>query len=402
MVVPHRDANEAHARKDEPELEIVALDDGLLRVAVTLEGHEVSWASIIPMTMRYGVATLRMDGIGGVGTEEAYRNRGYSRRVMEAAVERMRVGPACVSMLYGSRDVYPKYGYATLGPETAVELRDIGGLGEMPAGWEVRAARIDDLAEIQAIYDASTATATGALLREEDSISWSRLRESLERDDGECRVAVDAAGSVEGYLWRASRHWWVEHWTKYWAPDGLKVGEAFARSPLAADALLAGGGLWARALQQERISLTTPPDGHLGVAAMLRNSEIWYRYTRDGEFMGRVVGVEKLLHAIQPELTRVWAASGSGFRGVVRFDTGEDVAWLRLDDDRVAVLGAGADEEPALRVELGPGELARLVFGGMPAAAYLARLPGMDPDTAEVLAALFPRRLPYIYPPDRF
>lgn len=386
----------------EPDLEIIALDDGNLRVGLTLEGEEVSRAFIIPMTVRYGVATLRMDGIGGVATEDEHRHKGYSRRVMEASVARMRSGPAGVSMLYGIRDFYPKYGYATLGPETAIELHDLDGMGEIPAGWEVRPARVEDFAAIRAIYDESTAEATGALLRADDSLSWSRLRESIEKDDGECRVAVDAAGTVEGYAWRASRHWWMEHWM-HWSPAGLKTGEAFARDPLAADALLAGCAAWARALQQERISLTTPLDGHLAGAAMLRTSEVWYRFTRDGEFMGRVVGIQKLFRAIQPELTRVWALAAPGltFRGVVLFDTGEDIGRLRLGDDGVEVIDEGADEMTALHVELGTGELARLVFGGLPT-TYLTRLPGVTPAAVGVLTALFPHRLPYIYPPDRF
>ena len=55
-------------------------------VLLQLDGRQVSRVVIVPMLMRVGAAVVRMDGIGGVGTEEEFRNRGYSRRVMETAV----------------------------------------------------------------------------------------------------------------------------------------------------------------------------------------------------------------------------------------------------------------------------------------------------------------------------
>jgi len=33
--------------------------------------------------MRYGISVLRMGGIGGVATDEAYRNRGFAQRIMD-------------------------------------------------------------------------------------------------------------------------------------------------------------------------------------------------------------------------------------------------------------------------------------------------------------------------------
>ena len=54
-----------------------------------LHGRQVSRVVIVPMPMRIGSAVVRMDGIGGVSTEEEFRNRG-SRRVMETAVQQMR------------------------------------------------------------------------------------------------------------------------------------------------------------------------------------------------------------------------------------------------------------------------------------------------------------------------
>ena len=68
--------------------------------------------------MRFGTAQLKMGGIAGVGTNEGYRNRGYSRRVMEDSTTFMTENGFDVAMLFGIPNFYPKFGYATVLPET--------------------------------------------------------------------------------------------------------------------------------------------------------------------------------------------------------------------------------------------------------------------------------------------
>src|SRR5215211_2455125 len=96
---------------DRTRLVAVARDDGTTEVILRADGHEVSRALIVPLLMRIGKAVVRMDGIGGVGTDEPFRRRGYSRRVMVAAVDAMRSGDAALSTLYGIQDFYPKFGF---------------------------------------------------------------------------------------------------------------------------------------------------------------------------------------------------------------------------------------------------------------------------------------------------
>src|SRR3954465_13156032 len=103
-----------------------------------LDGKQVSRAVIVPMLMRIGAAVVRMDGIGGVGTEEEFRHRGYSRRVMETAVQQMQRGDAALSTLFGIQDFYQKFGYETTGPEYSVilPLEDASAARHaLPPGW---------------------------------------------------------------------------------------------------------------------------------------------------------------------------------------------------------------------------------------------------------------------------
>src|SRR5262249_10763087 len=92
----------------EPGIKIQRTPDGSTRVDLMDGERSVSRLWVIPLTIRIGAATVRMDGIGGVGTEEDCRHRGYSRRVLEATVDWMRRGDAALSMLYGIPNFYPK------------------------------------------------------------------------------------------------------------------------------------------------------------------------------------------------------------------------------------------------------------------------------------------------------
>ncbi len=68
--------------------------------------------------MKYGASLLRMGGIGGVGTGEAYRHQGFARRIMDESKAWMSNQDFDVAMLFGIRNFYHKFGYATVLPET--------------------------------------------------------------------------------------------------------------------------------------------------------------------------------------------------------------------------------------------------------------------------------------------
>ena len=113
---------------------------GTSDVLLQLGGRQVSRVVIVPMQMRIGAAVVRMDGIGGVGTEEEFRNRGYSRRVMETAVQQMQRGDAALSTLFGIQDFYQKFGYETTGPEYTVVVPLADAAAPFAAGVAKRSA----------------------------------------------------------------------------------------------------------------------------------------------------------------------------------------------------------------------------------------------------------------------
>src|SRR5215207_8748417 len=147
---------------------IVNHPSGTSDVLLQLHGRQVSRVVIVPMLMRIGAAVVRMDGIGGVSTEEGFRNRGYSRRVMQTAVQQMRRGDAALSTLFGIDDFYQKFGYETTGPEYTVvlPLEDAAApTWSLPYEWRFRPLITDDMPAVMWLYHANTRRATGALVR---------------------------------------------------------------------------------------------------------------------------------------------------------------------------------------------------------------------------------------------
>jgi len=96
---------------DGTRIEVTEHPTGESEVILSLDGKRISRTVVIPMFMRIGEAVVRMDGIGGVETDEAFRNRGYMRTVMETCVEIMAAGDGAMSTLFGIQDFYPKFGY---------------------------------------------------------------------------------------------------------------------------------------------------------------------------------------------------------------------------------------------------------------------------------------------------
>ena len=66
------------------EIECLKQSESLWKVALsTNDEPSVSSLWLGEYPMRCGITVLRMVGNGGVDTDEAYRNRGFARRIMD-------------------------------------------------------------------------------------------------------------------------------------------------------------------------------------------------------------------------------------------------------------------------------------------------------------------------------
>ena len=151
----------------------------------------------------------------------------------------------------------------------------------------------------------------------------------------------------------------------------------------------------------DEIRIVIPPEGPVANAAAYQGATFIGQYTRDGDFMGRVLDTGRLMQQLRPEMEARVRASRLGFEGDLVFstDTGEATVAIRPDGVQI---GAGRDGE-RLVAELPQETLARLCLGAFEPRDVLARLPeAPDSRLADLLAILFPRREPHIYPLDWF
>jgi hypothetical protein len=355
-----------------------------------------------------------MDGIGGVETEKECRHRGYARRVLDAVVQHMEEGEAALSMLYGIPGFYPRFGYATAGPEHYIDMPGPFDGAVLPPGWQVRPFIPTDLPALRRLYDQNTARGVGAAVRSLEAGPWAKLVEPEGKGAEGCRVVEAADRQIRAYAWRARWHWYVGIIEKH-EPDALVIAEVMADGSAAADAVLAACRAWAaeesetRAEPVNRVILGLPPEGPVAAAARYQDAHLMRRYQRCGGSMARVLDVERLLAALRPELAERLRAAGSPFSGIVRLQTEIGEARLVITQEGVAVQGqghaavhsAGAAAERVLRL---PQEtLARLALGAFPPEDLLARLeepPGAE--ARQLMTMLFPLRHPHMYLPDRF
>lgn len=387
-------------------------EDGAKRVVLSVDGEEASECWIIPLTIRIGAATVRMDGIGGVATKPEHRLKGYASRVLHRAIEEMSAGDAAITMLYGIRDFYHRFGYVTAGPEYGVFLYNVKRDEPLPAGWCVREFNVQDLPAVQRIYEQATALATGTVVRTSDSRVWQRLLETPGNyPQDECWVAVSPAGAVEGYAWRARWCWSVRDILEREFPDALSFGEVIALTPGAADALLAHCRRRAAEEGKSEALLPVPPDSVVAHAARYTDARHVQLYSANGGSMVRVLSVGRLLRSMEPEWNRLIRLNGqrvSPCRIVFRTDIDEGV--LLVDEDGVrsaqeqAAAGTtGEGKGASYTITLPQGMLARLVLGFAPAEDLCARLPEPLPEELVCLIKmLFPVRYQHAYLPDRY
>lgn len=377
------------------------------RVVLCVDGEEASECWIIPLTIRVGVATVRIDGIGGVATKPEHRLKGYASRVLRRAVEEMSAGDAALSMLYGIPDFYHRFGYVTAGPEYALFLYEVQREQSLPPGWQVRQFAPQDFREVRRLYEQATALATGAVVRGEDSATWQQLQKtpgSYPQD--ECWVTVSPAGAVEGYAWRARWCWSIRDVLEHEFPDALPFGEVVAGTPGAADTLLTFCSRRASEEGKEEALISVPPDSMVALGARYRNARQVQLYSANGGSMVRTLNVQRLLQSLLPELNRQVSQARQPvppFCLTFRTELGEGTLCLNAKGGTLAENCSPGSQTNCFTVELSQAVLARLALGFAPAEDLCARLPSPLPEqVVSLLSLLFPARYQHAYLPDRY
>lgn len=382
----------------DPDIRITTDGDGVDKIALLIDGTDVSWALVSWFNLGFGASTIRMGGIGGVETQEAHRNRGYSRRVMQATGRFVERSAAPLLTLFGIPGFYHRFGFLPLGPDYFLSVRNANMLPSLPGGMTARAAQESDLPSLEEIWRFESRGLTGHVIRGEQQDSWVRLRESIAAHRDDCRVVIDTSGSVQGYAWLVSHHWYMEGFRED-GRNNLDIGEAGARNPAAADAVLAMLPAWRDDLGKNDIVLAIPSrHNSVGRAAQLRDVDVKIQYSVNESYMGRTTGSNDLIRALLPEFVNRWRSSGSTWQGTLDFAVGEERTRIALDTSVLMGTPTGTAD---CTVTMTPGEFARLVLCAYSPEDLLLRC-GADERAVSVASSLFPQQATYIYPADRF
>jgi hypothetical protein len=363
----------------------VTADDGSFNHALRLDGETVSELEVIDLTMRVGIAAVRMGGIGGVGTDKKHRKKGYARRVLENSSVWMEENGFDCAVLFGITDFYHKFGYAVCLPQCRVEVatrdaeRASGSLG-------VRPFAPDDLPAVRDIYAATSADLTGSIVRGETT-HWFR-KGTWYGTPVDAYVFTGEAGAVVAYAARDATE------------DAVNIAEVGALRP----EYYADVARWAAeravALRRERVTFFVPPDSACAVWLTQYGAEQKLIYPRNGGGMGRLLRLRDFFMKTLPEWTRRARAAAPLPAGTsLRLETDLGGVTLRWTGDAVTL---ESEAQASGTVRLPQWRLMQMVMGYYGAELALGLPEAQADGDLRLLHTLFPRRLAFMWLADHF
>ncbi len=333
-------------------------------------------------TIRLGEARLKMGGLGWVTTDPKHRHRGVCSALLEDTLDYMRAHGYHVSMLFGIPNFYHRFGYATTLAEYAV-LVDVSELpADAPRAYRIRPIKPGDIPAVQRIHRDNNADVPCSLIRSGAHFTnkWNRIEHA--------RVLTNDQGKVLGYV--------VAHR----ADAYYDVTEAGIESPEVARDLLAN---CARAAQESfctRVRFDLPPEHPLAHVLAQYESVHETRLTRERGGMMTFVDVAESLENLVPEWEARIALGGMSEMNVETTLVVENAGY-RVRSHRGAI-----DVTPAMgenKFSLSRVELMRLVAGYVYFEdVFHERRRLVPPEAYRLLAAIFPKRNPYVHLFDRF
>lgn len=357
------------------------------RVALFLGGEELSGVSVHDLEMRVGDVPARMGGVGGVGTKEERRGKGYARKVMEDSTRFMREAGLHVAVLFGIRDFYPKFGYAVCMAECALSLSTRHAEGAR-ASFTFSPAAECDLEPARRLYQETNSRRTGSVVRREGV--WRGFRKGSDYRSGtKLFAAKRASGGLEAYVLLDE------------SPEETRSAELAARSLEGYESavrFLAEDAIGKRAGE---IRVFCPYDHPFVACASRFGVEIRLVRPRCGDAMGRVINQQSLFEKLVPLLSRRLNSSDlRGERFAVSVSTELGRTTVAFDGEEVGLEGSAS----ACSCEIAASGLMQLVTGYCDPTAAGAKFDVKPAGelAARALGALFPRQEAYMWRPDRF
>lgn len=380
-----------------PRIRVRPRGQGQTRIEAVLQGKTVSWLTVIHLKLRIGTAQVSMGGIGGVGTESAFRRKGYSRMCLDQSIETMRELGLETSVLFGIADFYPKWGFASAIAEPVLTISTRAAEESRPTPGQ-RIEKFDPERHTPALlelYAANNRERSASLVRP-GPIIRDGLRHWVPFQKGsswempvEAFVVLDQEGSVRGYAAHDDR------------PEAVVVVEAGYADPDVFPTIVAE--LASRAVQKRagQITFHVPIDHPLAAYLHRHNSLHQVRYNKNSNGMARIIKLYETLRACAPDLARRMKNGPSLTR---HFPLGikTDIGSVTLQSVKGNIRARpGLSARTVL--EISQAALTQLLLGyrGLEdlAGAQEVRLPA---PMLKILNPLFPAGFPYMWEADRF
>lgn len=352
------------------------------------DGKPVSrlWVHDIPI--RVGEALLRMGGIGGVETDEAYRGRGFARRLLEAANEYMRENGFDLGGLFGIPNFYERWGYAPALPEYRLTVTQRNLEGAQLRHFVANYTEQHQL-EVLRIYTDNNRDRFCSVVRQPER--WKGF--SMGAGwwvKADVKVFLNERGEVSGYL---SLDDTVER---------TNVAEVGYATPSVFESMVAFLRERAKENGHEEITLHLPPDHLFAIYLRRYGCVATQQFLRSGEGMMRIICLESLMQKMQKELTRRLQTSPLSAQSVTfAIVTDIGTVTIAISNGQVSIVPNEVRNTPT--VELPQERLTQLLTGYQTIDALCADpTVRCDERLLPWLRVLFPSAYPYIWWADRF
>jgi predicted N-acetyltransferase YhbS len=337
--------------------------------------------------LRMGDARISTGCIAAVVTFPEYRKQGVATALMQDAVDFARDNNHMLLLLDGIPKFYARYGYIDMFDVVTVEVDRSAILAQPPAAYGIRAATVDDAADILALYIRHFGAYTGSFER---SLEFQAYR--LRRRETPPTVALSPRGDVVGYLLHGTgdevargREITANDWDALLAllhyHASLREGD---NAPAILHYLLP---LNAPMTQWMIDRLEVPDTSQWRSPAQewgVRGLTFHHRFTG---WMGRLTDFPAMMVAMLPELQARWRRSLARWSGDLMLTVDKETCVLHIDDAGVQL--ATRPGEAAYRLELTPQALIQCIFGYRQL-SRLVDLSHFPDDARSALSILFP------------
>ncbi len=357
-----------------------------LRV-IDLHGKIVSLTLVVPRQVIIAGVPVEGAVLTLVGTDPAYRGRGFMRLLLEDTVAFLRAKGFRIGMVYGPPELYRKFGFVpalgtyatTFCPANVMETASQPT--KVDSGlW--RPATAGDAGILAELFRAATRKTPCTIVRPAQGWVWKSRAQgsgiSVYVVDGVVRAYVRWSGGLEGI------------------PDGtLAISEVGADSPETLGKALEWAAGRASELGLTSVRFVGPPDHPFSRLAYLRaGAEVTVRPASVGQVIVSNRGL--LMADIASALADRAISAGLPPGTSIVLDVGSKRFDLSFAGGRLGLLGGRAGRQTEGPVSRLPAEAFTLFVTGYAGGAEIDALPGVTlaPEHRAAMEALFPKAYP--------